>query len=845
MDLTNHNLHDYYVENQKLIYRDKQGDKHAGNEQYRWYVQKHLDKRLKDLRLSKDDITLTVRKPNEKKDIESTAFFVHPLRKQPRAYDLLYTDPDGNTYDFINPKTQTSEIYTRERRLKGWDTDKEGKCRKYLSPYGSSQIPYFTGLYKFFKDVKDFDTVYLTEGEFKAYKACQLGVPTIGLTGIWAFAQGIDKEGRTRRECKELNLDFDFEKYRLLPELDQFFRNRTVNNIVLLQDADALRKSDDGSYKRENNFFSSVKTFALTAHITDCIDANLYYAHIQTKYEHDAKGIDDLFQLYADDENETKLIIHNMTKSLGDSEYFKFFNLHETSLLDLQEYFGIPIYNNENPPPPFNDSGNALRFEKAFSHICKYNHTPQRWYIWNGKYWKNDGKNNILNYAHKVVDNIFFNEKSYYEAKIKDNPKDDKGFAQLMKWQIKCGNVKDIKNMLTLAGALPSMSRNMEDFDNKPYLFNLNNGTFSLADMTFREHRLSDQLTKFVHYNYQKDAKCPRWIHFLLTIFNYDMELYYFMQRVIGTALIGRIMYQCLYYCYGYGANGKTLFLRVLDMLFGEYAQNHKAELVEKKDKSEIRNDLARLPGARLVVAGEIPEGKILSDSIIKDLTGQEKITARFLHKEFFEFMPTHTLILYGNHKMRVQGKDHGIWRRINLIPFTTTIPDNRMRDMELMVKEFKDELPGIFNWAVEGLKIQNQIGYGEAYIKKPKSVLLATQEYRKDEDTVLRFVQDILEPVEDKTAKLSTKELHDMYNYWYKEYVGAAYSKPMGIIKFTRNLENHNLEIETGRSRKKLLLGYKVDEGFLSEFNGTMPKTMNDLNDDAGNAYTDFYNKN
>jgi len=174
-----------------------------------------------------------------------------------------------------------------------------------------------------------------------------------------------------------------------------------------------------------------------------------------------------------------------------------------------------------------------------------------------------------------------------------------------------------------------------------------------------------------------------------------------FLQRAVGYALTGMTSEQVLFFLYGTGANGKSTFIETCRNLVGEYAQQADFDTFVPKENGHPRNDLARLAGARFVAAVEAAQGRQLAENVIKQATGGDTITARFLYREYFEFSPQFKLFLVANHKPVIIGTDEAIWRRIRLIPFTVTIPPEE-RDKQLLEK-LQRELPGILAWAVRG----------------------------------------------------------------------------------------------------------------------------------------------
>ena len=208
-------------------------------------------------------------------------------------------------------------------------------------------------------------------------------------------------------------------------------------------------------------------------------------------------------------------------------------------------------------------------------------------------------------------------------------------------------------------------------------------------------------LTHYLDQFYGGRSKAAQhWNYFVNTIFGCDQELIRFVKQAVGFSLSGLCDLQALIFCYGAGANGKSTFFGVLRELLGDYYQGIQIEtlLAKSFQSSTDHYELARVKGARIVVSDEVPEGRKLNESLVKNLTGGDQIHARNPYEKPFSFDPTHTLWMYGNHKPVITGMDHGIWRRIYLVPFTVTISEEKKRPQEELWEEFRGEISGVLS---------------------------------------------------------------------------------------------------------------------------------------------------
>jgi putative DNA primase/helicase len=248
------------------------------------------------------------------------------------------------------------------------------------------------------------------------------------------------------------------------------------------------------------------------------------------------------------------------------------------------------------------------------------------------------------------------------------------------------------------------------------------------------------------------------------------------------------------------------MFVDVLTSLLGDYAATADFNsFIEKKSDAAPRNDLARLNGARMVRSSEVGEGKRFDEALIKTLTGSEKISARFLYSEAFEFEPTFKLWFSANHKPVIRGTDYGIWRRVRLVPFNVTIPLEARRPYEAVLRELCDEHAGILAWAVRGC-----LEWRHAGLQPPDSVLAATAAYRADSDVLGAFLEDSCEL--NPAFEVSATDLYAAYSRWAKE--GGEYA--MTLTAFGRRLEERGI-VGIRRGGSKYRKGLKLQNGVRS----------------------------
>lgn len=308
-------------------------------------------------------------------------------------------------------------------------------------------------------------------------------------------------------------------------------------------------------------------------------------------------------------------------------------------------------------------------------------------------------------------------------------------------------------------------------------------------------------LTKRTEVRFDADAECPVWLAFLDRVMRSDAAMIEFLQRAVGYTLTGLNVEHCVFFLYGSGANGKTTFLNILRLLLGQYARATETETWMAKRERGVPEDLAALRGIRLAVAAEGEDGQRLSEARIKRCTGGDAIEARKLYGERFNFVPVFKLWFASNHKPQVLSDDDAIWRRIRMVPFTATIPENE-RDRTLP-QRLEAELPGILNWALRGCLMWQY----DRVLVSPEQVKAATQTYRDEQDRVGTFLDECC--VTDAKANTGASEAYAAYVGW----CDRNGHKPFSNSRFRDKLE------ERGFSRKRDKKGWRwVGLGLLAQ---------------------------
>lgn len=424
------------------------------------------------------------------------------------------------------------------------------------------------------------------------------------------------------------------------------------------------------------------------------------------------------------------------------------------------------------------DSWNSQIFAETYKNKLLWCDRWNTWLRFEGK-WQKDDVKEVLKLAKQVV------LKMYEEA---SRIEDDELRKKLVKHALQSEKRARLEAMIELAK--PELAITPERFDKNPYLINLQNGTFDLNSFVFYEHKPEDYLSKMMNVSYNPDADCPRWKEFLNRIFCEQTEIIEFVQKALGYSLTGDTGEDCLFILYGTGSNGKSTFIKTITNIWGDYGLTTPIETFLVKNNAGIPNDIARMAGTRLVIASETPEDRSMNEVLVKLLTGRDKITARFLRQEYFEFEPTFKIWIIGNHKPIIREQTKAIWRRIRLIPFEYVFTEEDIiPNYENILLQEKE---GIFNWILEGYQKWKVEG-----LKPPEKIIKATEEYKSEMDIVGDFIEECCE-VGKMEYSCTMKELYKAYCKWCEE---------NGIKQMSQKGFSYRLE-EKGFAKQKTRVG-------------------------------------
>jgi putative DNA primase/helicase len=410
------------------------------------------------------------------------------------------------------------------------------------------------------------------------------------------------------------------------------------------------------------------------------------------------------------------------------------------------------------------DIDNAQRMHARFKGKLLY--APgSGWMAFDGKRWKRDETGTVLNYAMDVARKI----KNETLHKAGDEEKDARS-----RHAARSGSRAAIDAMVHLAR--PDFTISDSALDQDKLLLNVDNGTIDLRTGKLRSHNAADLITKIVPITYDPETKCPTFVDFVRWITRDDREFRAYLHRLFGYCLSGDNREQAFFFVIGPGRTGKSVLANVLRELLGEYGlQASMDSFLMKQYDNAIPTDIARLRGARVVVANEANFDRQIDEAKIKALMGGDPLVARFMRQDFFQFLPECKLLLVANDFPRVRLNSDAFWRRVRVLPVDRKIPLKQV-DKQLMEK-LRPEFPGILTWAVRGCLAWQRDG-----LVMPSAVREGTERWRGFADVIKRFVTECCEL--DPQAEVSASEIYARYRDWCGEHKESPQSQAGFKIK-------------------------------------------------------------
>jgi putative DNA primase/helicase len=365
---------------------------------------------------------------------------------------------------------------------------------------------------------------------------------------------------------------------------------------------------------------------------------------------------------------------------------------------------------------------NAQELVRRHGRTIRFNASAGRWMVYDGRRWIVDQTGQVCRFAKGVARSLFGQIDKHVDPR------------EAAKHARDSERASGIAAMIKLAETEPRIPIVGENLDADGRLLNVLNGTVDLRTGRLGPHRPEHLISKLAPVRFNPRAACPMWERFLDRIMDGKTEMIDYLQRIAGLCLTGDATIQELFVFHGEGANGKSVWLDTIADLLGDYATEAPPSLITVRRQDEHATEIADLAGRRLVIASETEEGAKLRVQLVKRLTGNARLKGRFMREDFFEFPRTHKLILVTNNMPVIRETTNAIWRRVRLVPFTVTIPEEQ-RDTELLTK-LRTEWPGILAWAVRGCSAYMTDG-----MQAPAAVDDATESYRAEQDPLAGWI--------------------------------------------------------------------------------------------------------
>jgi putative DNA primase/helicase len=469
---------------------------------------------------------------------------------------------------------------------------------------------------------------------------------------------------------------------------------------------------------------------------------------------------------------------HQETNPMGyDADAFsKVWKCEPREISHRTLYYIAKQFQDGGDQPSYGDTLNGKRFAELHRGELLFCYPRGKWLRFDGIRWVWCSDSEPLQAAKATASDLLQQAVEAFQSNPQSNDA-KKALAQAKD----AFNLKRLQAMIACAASETGMHiGEMRELDGDPLLLGCRNGVIDLKTGDLLFPYPEQLITKAVEAEYDPDSSCPRWEKFLHEVTLGDADTIDYLQKMAGYFLTGMVSEEVLHFFHGYGRNGKSVFANVLTQLLGDYVLTAPAEMLMRRDRGAATNDVARLVGIRLLMANETRNGQAFDDLMLKTLVSTERMSARYLYQEFFDFWPTHKILIRGNHKPLIADETDGAWRRVRLVPFDLRLAEDEV-DPKLESK-LLEELDGILSWAVRGC-----LDWQSEGLNPSPRIHSASACYRTECDLIGEFLEDYtLDPL----GQISQQTLWDEWREWCQNNGVREGSKKA----FTRKLEGRGV---------------------------------------------------
>jgi putative DNA primase/helicase len=473
------------------------------------------------------------------------------------------------------------------------------------------------------------------------------------------------------------------------------------------------------------------------------------------------------------------------------------------TVLPFTHPLAVPAHKRQQPLEHYarSDEGNAEAFIQEHGANIRWDYSAERWLVWNGVYWKPDTGAEVGTLSMATTRQraeAFTNLKGVLTTTEYD---------KLMRFGLSCENVA--KQRALLEAAQKHVATTANDWDQNQWLIATTNGTIDLATQTFRKSIREDYITKRLGCDYNQNAQCPIWEQFIGQVFQDDQDAIAYIQRLCGYMLTGDTSEQQFWMFTGPGGSGKGTLIETITRMLGTYVSSVPFDTFEKDRKSAIPSDIMKLKGLRAVFTQEVDEHKKMATGRIKNVTGEDLISARPLYGEWVDFYPEFKIVMAVNHQPDILDDTNAMWRRLRAVPFTVIFQGRADTSLR---KKLRGELPGILNWCLRGLRAWQELraaneraGTDTTGIGSCRIVEEASRTYRNSQDLIGQWLEDEQFVTHEPSAWTSTAELYASFMAWQKAHGHDFFCKSQFVSRQLKAKGFQDQKVRNDLTRQQL----------------------------------------